>query len=209
MAMRHPERLTLLHGPYSAPGLKRGDRATCLYRDSDVIITGWSDWRIPWPRCRIPGTHGGGSGLLVDEELARAIRNESSAAIQYWFGVHGKVVWSWRRALGVGRFNEGSAKLRAETNAEVSAKYVKGKALPPEQVERRRQTALEQNLAKHLKHGYHGPLWTREQLALVGTLPDAEVARRIGRSTTAVRVKRQRLSIPSAFDRRRRGARVG
>jgi len=61
---------------------------------------------------------------------------------------------------------------------------------------------LEHNLAKHLKNGYHGPLWTKKQLALVGTLPDAEVASRIGRSTTAVCVMRQRLGIPSAFDRR-------
>ena len=63
----------LLHGPYTPPTLRRGDRATCLYRDGDVVITGWSDGRIPWPRCRWPETCGG-SGLLVDEELARGIR---------------------------------------------------------------------------------------------------------------------------------------
>ncbi len=61
----------LHHGPYNAPALRRGDRATCLFRDGDVIITGWSDARIAWPRCRRPGTHGGGSGLLVDEEPGR------------------------------------------------------------------------------------------------------------------------------------------
>jgi hypothetical protein len=45
------EYIQLLHGPYTAPSLKRGDKATCLYRDGDVIITGWSDARISWPRC--------------------------------------------------------------------------------------------------------------------------------------------------------------
>jgi hypothetical protein len=78
-----PEYARLLHGPYTAPSLKRGDKATCLYRDGDVIITGWCDARISWPRCQLPGTRGG-SGLLVDEELARAVRCESSMAIRYW-----------------------------------------------------------------------------------------------------------------------------
>jgi hypothetical protein len=30
----------LLHGPYTPLALRRGDKATCLYRDADVVITG-------------------------------------------------------------------------------------------------------------------------------------------------------------------------
>jgi hypothetical protein len=71
----------LRHGPYNPPALRRGYRTTCLFRDGDVIITGWSDARISWPRCRRPDTRGGGSGLLVDEELARAIRLGSSLQV--------------------------------------------------------------------------------------------------------------------------------
>jgi hypothetical protein len=37
------DRVKLLFGPYKAPPLQRGDRATCLYRDTTVIITRWSD----------------------------------------------------------------------------------------------------------------------------------------------------------------------
>jgi hypothetical protein len=81
-----------------------------------VVITGWSDARISWPRCRRFGTHGGGSGLLVDEELTRAIGLESSLAIQHWWGVDYSVVTRWRNALGVEPWKEGSARLRNELN---------------------------------------------------------------------------------------------
>jgi hypothetical protein len=64
------DQIKLLFGPYKAPPLKRGDRAACLYRDCDVVITSWTDAPIPWPRCRaVDAPFGGpGSGLLVDEE---------------------------------------------------------------------------------------------------------------------------------------------
>jgi hypothetical protein len=51
-----------------------------LYRDCDVVITSWTSARISWPRCHAFGIRGGGVGLLVDEELVRAIRPESAVA---------------------------------------------------------------------------------------------------------------------------------
>src|SRR5208337_2847826 len=58
--------------------------------------------------------------------------------------------------------------------------------------ERRRRTALELNLGRHLQPGYHGNRWSAEDLALLGTMPDSELARLLGRTETAVRVKRWR-----------------
>lgn len=49
---QHSDRHKLLHGPYQAPAFQRGDRATCLYRDVEVVITSWTDAPIPWPRWR-------------------------------------------------------------------------------------------------------------------------------------------------------------
>jgi hypothetical protein len=63
----------------------------------------------------------------------------------------------------------------------------RGKRLPPEQVERHRQTAVEKNLAQYLVTGYHGPRRTEADIALLGTMPDEEVGRRTGRTAPAVR----------------------
>jgi hypothetical protein len=78
--MRQNDRTKLLFGPYRVPRLRRGDRATCLFKDCDVAITGWTDARISWPRCLQLGTKGHPSPL-VDEELARAVRHEPAAAL--------------------------------------------------------------------------------------------------------------------------------
>ena len=67
----------LLFGPYQEPPLKRGDRAVCLFRDCEIVITGWTDARIPWPRWHALDSPGSGPGLLVDEELARAVRRRA------------------------------------------------------------------------------------------------------------------------------------
>jgi hypothetical protein len=67
-ADEHPARFQLFHGPYVAPAVWKGDRAFCLLRDCTVVITGWTDARISWPRCRALGS-GGKPGLLPDDAL--------------------------------------------------------------------------------------------------------------------------------------------
>jgi hypothetical protein len=52
--------------------------------------------------------------------------------------------------------------------------------------------------------GPGGQPWTEEERAQLGTVPDSELAARIGRTATAVRVMRTRQGIPSAEDRRHR-----
>jgi len=74
----------LLHGPYHPPALQVGDRAHCLLRDCQVTITTWTDAPISWPRCQPVGQRGG-CGLLLEEELARAVRSESALAVMHWW----------------------------------------------------------------------------------------------------------------------------
>jgi hypothetical protein len=46
---------------------------------------------------------------------------------------------------------------------------------------RHSRISLDLNLGQYLQPGYHGPHWTADELALLGTMPDEEVAARIGR----------------------------
>jgi hypothetical protein len=188
-------RYLLLFGPYCAPPLQRGDRSICHYRDGDVVITGWTEARLPWPRCQALGSKGG-SGILVDDELARAIRHESAVAIQHWWGVNGVTVARWRKSFGVGRADpEGSRRL-IQSASEAGAAATRGKRLTPQESERRRQTAIALNLKQYLWVGYHGPRWTTQQLQLLGTDTDEAVAAQIGRTPNAVRIMRHQLNIP-------------
>jgi hypothetical protein len=180
----------LLHGPYTAPALHRRDRKTCIYRDAEVVITSWTDALISWPRCRAIG-HRGGSGLLVDEELVRAIHTESSLALQYWFGVHEAAVWKWRQAFGVPRYGtEGSQRLH-EAVSERGAAKLRGKRLPKAVVKRRIEVRADKGFKVPKRWAKTG--WQQWQLDLLGTAPDAELAERFGRTVTAVRVMRNRL----------------
>jgi hypothetical protein len=203
--MKDRERVKLLFGPYCPPRLRRGDRAICLFKDCDVTVTGWTDARISWPRCRpvdVPRTR---PSLLVDEELARAIRHESAAALRHWWGVSVGVVTRWRKALGADRKNcEGTRRLMRDASEQGAAR-TRGVKLPPEQVERRRRTAVEGGYVRRLRPGYNlGPWWSRREVALLGKLPDEEVAAKVGRTHNAVRIKREKLGNTNPQDRRRR-----
>jgi hypothetical protein len=140
--------------------------------------------------------------------LARAVRHESAAAVMYWWGVSGKAVWRWRQALGVGRTDNPGTRRLVRAAAEEGAAALRGQELPPEQVERRRRTALKLNLGRNLRPGtFPGTRpWSRAELRLLGTAPDEEVAARTGRTYGAVRQQRARRGLPNRFDGRRRAA---
>jgi hypothetical protein len=198
------ERTRLLFGPYETPSLKKGARATCLYRDCLVVVTSWSAARTSWPLCRPVGAKHGRPTLLVEDELARAIQNESAAALRHHWGVGTKQVAAWRKCFGIGRAGTPGSKRLIDAASEAGAAVLRGAELPPEQCERRRRTALEKGFAERLEPGYQGPWWTAEELALLGTTPDEEVAQRVGRSVEAVRLMRTRRGVATALDRRRR-----
>jgi hypothetical protein len=72
-----------------------------------------------------------------------------------------------------------------------------------EECDARSRRTLELNLARYLQTGYHGHRWTDAEMALLGMIPDAEVARQVNRTVDAVRQKRQELGLPNAGRRAR------
>lgn len=94
----------LLHGPYLSPDLHVGSTAFCLLRQCEVVITSWSIAPIYWPRSKV-ASHRGGSELLLAGNLVRGLRCESAHGIKYWWGVSDHTVWSWGKALGIGRMD--------------------------------------------------------------------------------------------------------
>jgi hypothetical protein len=75
----------------------------------------------------------------VDEELARAIRTESAAALRYWWRVGVKLVWQWRKAFEIGRADTpGSARL-VRYAAQKGAEAVKAREWTEEERQERLQ----------------------------------------------------------------------
>src|SRR5262245_37249898 len=191
--MTRRERVRLLFGPDDPPPLTRGARAFCLVRDCLVVVTSWSACHIQWPRRRAKDGPGRASGLLVDETLALAVRQESAAAVMHWWGVSAKAVWRWRKALGVGRTDSPGTRRLIQAAAEKGADQLRGKPLLPEVVEKLRRAAL----ADGRRPGPTGREWQPWELELLGTTPDEVVARQTRRTVGAVRVMRTRRGIPS------------
>jgi hypothetical protein len=187
----------LLHGPYTAPALRRGDRADCLVRDRMVVVTTYSDAPISWPRGYAPsGTYGRGTGLIVDEELARAVRCESALAVSYWWGVSTTTVVKWRKALEVNRRNNEGSQLLIHAATAQAREAALEVGVTGEERERRSRQATGMQLWRFGPPVTCGRPWPPEHIALLGTTPDPEVARRTGHTLNAVRLKRRGLGVP-------------
>lgn len=183
-----------LLGTYTPPAARKGEVVTCLYRDADCVVTGLHPGRIPWPRVRAR-EHRGGSGLWVSEELLRAIRTESAAALMFWFGVGPKAVWNWRRTLLPGRekFKTPGSRAAHRAASLAGADGVRAKVWTAAERRARSEAAKHQGR----KPPARWPAWTRRQLALLGTDHDERIAAKVGWSVVTVRRKRRALGIPA------------
>jgi hypothetical protein len=92
--------------------------------------------------------------------------------------------------------------------AEKGAAAVKAREWTDEECDERSRRAIALNVGRTLVTGYRGAWWTPEDIALLGTVPDEEVARRTGRTAAAVRRKRWELAIPGPASNRWTAAEV-
>jgi hypothetical protein len=190
-----------LIGTYTPPAVRTGERVMCLYRDADCVVTGWHPGRIPWPRVRALDSRGG-SGLLVNEDLLRAIRTERADALKWWFGVGTKAVWNWRKAFGISHWGTPSSKAAHLATSRKGTAGIMAKEWTEAELDARAERSKRLGLRPPQRPG--GRLWTRKDVAKLGTASDAEIAARIGRTVGAVRCKRTGVGIPTFRDRRRR-----
>ena len=98
----------LIARPYRAPRCAAGEYLYCEHHQDDVAVAGFTVAPIPWPAYRRPGAAEDQLTPILTGDLARAVRVESAAAVASWWGVSRATVGRWRRALGVGRMNEGT-----------------------------------------------------------------------------------------------------
>jgi hypothetical protein len=131
---------------------------------------------------------------LVEEVLARAVRQEAAAAAQHWWGVSRSTVLKWRKAMGADRNNNPGTRRLVRAAVEAAASAQRGVTPSPEQVEHRRQAYAARN-ARAKGPLYGGAVWTEEEVSLLGTAPDAEVGALLGRTVDGVACKRWKLRI--------------
>lgn len=162
------ERFRLLNGPYRPPRCKIGGWLECHLRGR-VKVVAISDGQIQWPMTR--SARGGNRTLIVCGDLVKAVRLESTQAIQYWWGVKKDTVWTWRKALGVKQNNAGTIRLRSKwwTDGGTGEASRPGREASFHSPERAAKIATSKkgkprppHVAELLRHGFEGKTHTAE-----------------------------------------------
>jgi hypothetical protein len=183
-----------LIGTYPTPAVRLGRGVWCEYRGKWCRVTSFTEGLIPWPRCQ-PEKQRGGSGLWVNEELVRAIRTESAAALAHWFGMALTVAVRWREWAGVtGRTTTPGTRRSVKAAADAGADVTRGVGLSDEQCDQRSATSRRLKLIEHAQAKRWPEGWTADMDALLGTATDQSVAKKVGTSRAAVRARRHLLA---------------
>ena len=202
------ERVRLVDGPYAPPLIAIGGWLQCELR-GELQVGGYTNALIPWPVAV-----GHAKQLIVCGDLVRALKTESRLAVSFHFGISLALVSEYRSRLGIERLTAGSTRLfwrnidlarTADARAKLSRHHEgRGDLMTPEAREKLRgiqrrpkSEAWKQRMAerwqRRLAVAGRPEKWTEEELKLIGTRPDREVARLLNRSLSAVKGKKFQL----------------
>jgi hypothetical protein len=118
-------------------------------------------------------------------------------ALKHWWGASTTTVWWWRKSLGVKRADPQGSRRLIQAAAEKGAEGMKARWVSEEERAERSRLSKELNLGQNFVTGYHGPRWKQEEIELLGTIPDDEVAVLLGKTWRAVTQKRHKVGIPN------------
>lgn len=184
-----------LLGTYTPPPARAGARLYCHYRRAWCRVSSWTEAPVPWPRGVQIGIRSG-PGLIVTRVLVRAVKTESAESLKHWFGVGTKVAWQWRKRLvpGAGHVRTRGDVIVQRRISAAGADVTRGVPLSDEVREAR--SAAAKAAGKKVPSRWEWGDWTPAELALLGTAPDDEIARRLDRTVGAVKARRSRAGKP-------------
>jgi hypothetical protein len=231
--MTERDRFKLLFGPYQTPRFRYGQRVFCELRGW-VKIVGLTNARIPWPKCRSGKRARaiilyGALADAVRRESAQAVQHwwgvgsdrawkwrKALDATRVNEGTHRlKHDYALEPAITAARAKAWTKAGNPERRRKIAAAMT-GRAMLPHVREALRAANLGRPLteehrrkmsATHKRRGSKppgGPLWKRSEDKLVRALPPQEVARRTGRTLSAVWARRRALGLPDGRTRRMR-----
>jgi len=198
----------LLGGPYLPPLVAIGGWLKCELR-GELQVGGYTNAFIPWPVAV-----GHAKQLIVCGDLVKALKTESRLAVSFHFGISRALVSEYRHRLGIERYTPGSMRLlwrsvdlarTPEARAKLSRHHEgRGDTMTPEAREKLREIQKrpkseewKQKMSERWSRrvavvGRPAP-WTEEELKLIGTRPDREVAKLLNRSLSSVKGKKFQL----------------
>ncbi len=218
------DRTHLLYGPYRPPKARRGDRLFCEILGT-VKVGGHHNAPVMWPWIAKSGRHTlvlcGDLVRAVRSESEIAVAHHFgvvNATVRKWR----RALGVGRSTEGTRQLERGVALGRTDDRLELarrnsktapalakSSARLKGRIQPPSVIEAAREAAhrprsesWKLQMAAYWQRRGHPPghpesrFWTSSEDALLGTATDAEVGRKIRRSTKAVSGRRFVLKIP-------------
>lgn len=202
------ERVRFVGGPYSPPLVEQGGWLRCEIKGR-MQVGGYTNALIPWPTAI-----GHARQLIICADLLRALRTESRVSVCFHFGISPQTVSDLRNKLGIERFTAGSMRLfwrnidlarTDEARAKLSRTHEgRTDTMTAEDRERLRQIQRKpkseewkRKMAIFWRRRFETlgapEKWSKEELELIGTMSDRELARVLDRSLASVKAKKFQL----------------